>query len=113
MLDLYRNGSDADRQWLRELLLECRSARWGFGWGLIDRVATADDARNVLAVFSMKDGDHDWPDQIVSLDHLCVVVRRAGLPVAPLLTEAAAWSSDVPRFPPARSTRAMLLEYAE
>ena len=30
-----------------------------------------------------------------------------------LLTEAAAWSSDVERFPPARSTRALLLDRAQ
>jgi hypothetical protein len=112
MLDRYRNGSDADRRQLRDLLLEHRSFRWGFGWGRIDRIASAEDARIVLAVFSMKDGGSDWRDQIVALDHLCAVLLRAGLPVAPLLTEAAEWSSDVARFPPARSTRALLLHYA-
>jgi hypothetical protein len=112
MLDLYRSGSDADRQWMRELLHQCRSFRWGFGWDLIDRIASAEDARNVLAVFSMKDGGSDWRDQIVAHDHLCAVLLRAGLPVAPLLTEAAAWSSDVARVPNARSTRALLLDYA-
>jgi hypothetical protein len=48
----------------------------------------------------------------VAHDHLCAVLLRAGLPVAPLLTEAAAWSSDSPRFPNARSARALLLDYA-
>jgi len=113
MLDLYRNGSDADRQQMRDLLFEHQSFRWGFGWGLIDRITTAEDARNVLAVFSMKDGDGDYRDQIVAHDHLCAAVLRAGLPVAPLLTEAAAWSSDIPRFANARSTRALLLDYAK
>jgi hypothetical protein len=113
MLDFYRNGSDADRQQMRDFLFAHRSFRWGFGWGLIDRIATADDARNVLAVFSMKDGDIDWRDRIVAHDHLCASMRRAGLPVAALLTEAAGWSSDTPRFAPARSTRAMLLDYAK
>ena len=89
-----------------------RAVRWGFGWGLIDRIKTADDAREVLAVFSMKDGDHDYRDQIVAHDHLCAALLRAGLPIVPLLTEAAAWSSDIARFPPARSTRALLEEYA-
>jgi hypothetical protein len=112
MLQRYRNGSDADRQQMRDLLLEHRNFRWGFGWGLIDRIASAEDARNVLAISSMKDGGSDWRDQIVALDHLCAVLLRAGLPVAPLLTEAAAWSNDVARFPPARSTRALLLDYA-
>jgi len=113
LLDLYLNGSDVDRQGLRDLLLECRSFRWGFGWGLFDRIATADEARAALAVFSMKDGGGDPRDQIVALDRLCAVLRRAGLPVASLLAEAAAWSSDAPRFANARSTRALLLDYAQ
>ena len=113
MLDLYLNGSDADRDRLRDLLLECRSFRWGFGWGLIDRIASENDARDALAVFSMKDGGSDSRDQIVALDHLCAVMRRVGLPVASLLAEAAAWSSNTPRFPKARSTRSLLLHYAQ
>jgi hypothetical protein len=113
MLDLYINGSNADREMLRDVLLECRSFRWGFGWGLSDRIATEDDARNALAVFSMTDGGSDPRDQIVALDHLYAVMRRAGLPVAPLLAEAAAWSSDTPRYEKFRSTRALLLDYAQ
>jgi hypothetical protein len=112
MLDLYRNGSDADRRQMRDFLAVHRSFRWGFGWGLIGRIATAEDARNVLAVFSMKDGGGDWRDQIVAHDHLCAAMQRAGLPVAALLAEAAGWSSDISRFANARSTRALLLDYA-
>lgn len=113
MLDLYRNGSDADRQWLRELLHQCQTFRWGFGWYLVDRIVTREDARNVLAVFSMKDGDSDYRDQIVAHDHLCAALLRAGLPVAALLREAASWSSDVSWFPPMSSTRALLLARAQ
>jgi hypothetical protein len=40
-------------------------------------------------------------------------MRQAGVPVAALLTEAAGWSSDTPRFADARSARAMLLDYAK
>ena len=61
----------------------------------------------------MKDGGSDWRDQIVALDHLCAVMRRVGLPVAALLGEAAAWSSDAPRFAKIRSTRALLFDYAQ
>jgi len=113
MLDLYIKGGDADRQRLRDVLLECRSFRWGFGWGLSDRIATEDDARNALAVFSMTDGGSDPRDQIVALDHLCAVMRRVGLPIAALLSEAAAWSNDTPRYEKFRSTRALLLDYAQ
>jgi hypothetical protein len=112
ILQRYRSGSDADREALRELLLECQSFRWGFGWGFVDRIAGEADARNALALFAMKDGGSDWRDQIVALDRLCATLRRAGLKPAPLLTEAARWSSDVARFPNARSTRARLLDYA-
>ncbi len=86
--------------------------RWGFGWGLIDRIATEGDARNLLAVFSMKDGGSDYRDQIVAIDHLSATMRGLGLPVAALLTETASLSSDVARFPPARSTRGLLLDRA-
>jgi len=115
LLDLYINGGDQDREALRALLAECRTFRWGFGWGLASRIATADDARNALAVFSMKDGDRDWRDEILALDHLCAAIEKAGLPVAALLTEAAGWSSDVPRFGPLniRSTHDHLLDRAQ
>ncbi|MGC2413800.1 MAG: hypothetical protein WA459_14025 [Stellaceae bacterium] len=112
MLDLYINGVDADREALRDVLREHHSFRWGVGWGLTGRIAIADDARARLAVFSMKDGGSDYRDQILALDHICAVMQGAGLPIAALLGEAADWSSDVARFPPARSTRSLLLQYA-
>src|SRR5437588_3398139 len=34
LLDLYRNGSDEDREIIRDLLRRCPSFRWGVGWGL-------------------------------------------------------------------------------
>ena len=113
LLDLYRDGGDEDREFVRDLLRQCPSFRWGFGWGLDDRLAGEEDARRALAVLSMKDGGSDYRDQIVALDHLSATMRRLGLPVAALLTEAASLSSDVARFPPARSTRGLLLEYAQ
>jgi len=112
MLDLYRNGGDLARERLRALLAACPSFRWGFGWRLADRVASVEDARKTLAVFSMKDAGSDYRDQIVALDRLCAAILKARLPAMELLCEAAAWSSDVVRFPPARSTRALLLGYA-
>ncbi len=112
LLDLYRAGSDEDREFIRDLLRRCPSFRWGFGWGLDDRLAGEEDARRALAVLSMKDGGSDYRDQIVALDHLSATMRRLGLPVAALLTEIASLSSDVARFPPARSTRSLLLDRA-
>ncbi len=113
LIDLYRNGSDVDRELIRDLLRRCPSFRWGFGWGFDDRLAGEEDARQALAVLSMKDGGSDYRDQIVALDHLSATMQRLGLPVAALLTETAALSSDVARFRPARSTRALLLDYAQ
>lgn len=109
LLDLYITGGEADRAFLRDLLRQCPTFRWGFGWGLAERIAGDTDARNALAVFSMKDGGADPRDQIVALDRLCAAIGRAGLPPAPLLTEGASWSSDVARFANFRSTRDLLL----
>ena len=113
LLDLYMNGDDADRAGIRGLLREHTSFRWGFGWGLSAKIATAADARNALAVLSMKDGGADYRDEIVALGHLCAAMRQAGLPLAALLGEAASWSSEEPSFGNIRSTRALLLDYAQ
>ena len=113
LIDLYGNGTDEDREFIRDLLRRCPSFRWGFGWGLDDSLADEEDARRALAVLSMRDGGSDYRDQIVALDHLSATMRRLGLPVAALLTETASLSSDVARFPPARSTRALLLDRAQ
>jgi len=112
LLRLYLDGDDVDRATVRALLTECPSFRWGFGWGAFERIATTDDARNALALLSMKDGGGDWRDQIVALDRLCAMMRNAGLPVAALLREAATWSSDAARPAPARSMRELLLDRA-
>src|SRR5437016_14639079 len=53
LLDLYRTGGDADREWLREVLRGHRTFRWGLGWSLGARIATEEDARNMLALLSM------------------------------------------------------------
>lgn len=113
LLALYIGGTEADQKFVRDLLAEHPSFRWGFGWGLGQAIADAEGARRALAALSMKNGGNDHRDQIVALDHLCAAMQRAGLPVAALLREAAAWSSDTARFPPAASTRALLLRYAE
>jgi hypothetical protein len=115
LLGRYIDGGTADREAIRALLLECPSFRWGFGWGIANRITTPDDARWALALLSMKDGASDPRDQIVALDHIYLAIRQAGLPLAALLSEAGTWSSDTPRFGKLkfRSTRALLLDYAQ
>ena len=115
LLDLYMTGAETDRQWVRDLLRECPTFRWAFGW----RIASpkppvgAQDMIKALALLSMEDGGADPRDQQVLLDKLCAAARQSGLDLPPLLRQAAAWSSDEARFPPMRSTRALLLDYAE
>ena len=114
LLDLYRGGGDDDREWVRELLRQCRTFRWavGRGVGLPQPPIGPEAAAQALALFSMKDGDADYRDQQLWLDGLCASLSKSGLDVAALLRQAAGWSSDAPRFPPAWSTRTLLLDYA-
>ena len=114
LLELYRGGEDDDRDWVRGLLHTCRTFRWavGRGVGLPPPPIGPEQAIQALALFSMKDGDADYRDQIVWLDGLCASLGKSGLDVAALLRQAAEWSSDTPRFPPAWSTRTLLLDYA-
>ena len=114
LLDLYRGGGDDDREWVRGLLRACRTFRWavGRGLGLPQPPVGPEEATQALALFSMKDGDADYRDQKLWLDGLCASLGKSGLDVAALLRQAAGWSSDAPRFPPAWSTRTLLLDYA-
>ena len=115
LLDLYMNGDDADRQWVRELLHVHPTFRWAIGWDIAgpNPPASAEDITKALALLSMKDGGSDHRDQWVWLQGLCSAARKSGLDMPALLRRAAAWSSDTPRFPPAPSTRALLLQFAE
>ena len=115
LLDLYMTGADDDRQWVRDLLRECPTFRWAFGWRYASPKppVTAEDMIKALVLLSMEDGGADPRDQQVLLDKLCAAARQSGLDLPPLLRQAAAWSSDEARFPPMRSTRALLLDYAE
>jgi hypothetical protein len=114
LLGLYRGGGDDDREWVRGLLQACRTFRWavGRGVGLPPPPIGPEAAAQALALFSMKDGDADYRDQKLWIDGLCASLGKSGLDVAALLRQAAGWSSDAPRFPPAWSTRTLLLDYA-
>ena len=115
LLNVFMTGADDDRQWVRDLLRACPTFRWALGWRIAcpKPPVSAGDMIKALALLSMKDGGADPRDQQVLLDKLCAAARQSGLDVPPLLRHAAAWSSDEARFPPMRSTRALLLDYAE
>jgi hypothetical protein len=115
LLDLYMKGDDGDRQWVRDLLHAFPTFRWALGGKAAgpQMPANAEQALRKLALLSMKDGESDPRDQWVWLQGLCSAARQSGLDVPPLLRQAAAWSSDTPRFPPTPSTRALLLQFAE
>jgi hypothetical protein len=114
LLDLYRNGGEDDRQWVRELLHAYPTFRWALGWDVAGRQPSLspEQASEALALFSMKDGGADYRDQKVWLDAFCAALRRSGLDPPALLRQAAELSSDVPRFPPTPSTRGLLLATA-
>jgi hypothetical protein len=114
LLDRYRSGGGGDREWVRGLLHACPTFRWavGRGVGLPQPPIGPEEAAQALALFSIKDGDTDYRDQIVWLDGLCAALHKSGLDLPPLLQQAAGWSNDTARFPPARSTGALLLDYA-
>jgi len=109
LLDLYRGGGDDDREWgarpaacLPNLSLGGRSGRRPAA--AADRPGSGDPgARAVL--------DEGWRRRLPrpeAMDRrLCASLGKSGLDVAALLRQAAAWSSDAPRFPPAWSTRTL------
>ena len=66
-----------------------------------------------LALLSMKDAGKNSRDQWVWLQSLCSAAKQSGLDVPELLNKTAEWSSDTARFPPAPSTRALLVQFAE
>jgi hypothetical protein len=115
LLALYAGGSDTDREWVRALLRKCGTFRWAAGWPVARPPPPFTPAQGLqaLALLSMKDGGGDPRDQWVSVQRLCTDARKSGLDVPALLRQAAEWSSDMARFPPAPSTRALLLQFAE
>jgi hypothetical protein len=50
----------------------------------------------------MKHGGRKYCDAIVASDRLCAGIKRAGLPAASVLAEAAWWSRGIARSPPFR-----------
>lgn len=72
--------------------------------------------RTHLVVSSIRNQGKDWRDAMLWLDELCAAAQKAGVAIVDMLIGAAALSSD--EIPPdqvrmGRSTRNMLLDYAE
>jgi len=112
----YAAAPDGEREAIRALFRVYDSFAWASGWDIASPKApmTREQLRTALLLFSIKDQGRDWRDAIVWLDSLCAQGLRAQLPLAELLTEIAALSSDTVRFAMfegSRSTRVMLLAY--
>jgi hypothetical protein len=118
LMTAYISGGLQERQEIRDLLKENAKFAWGIGWDHRDDALTkrgparASGLRRRLVLFSMKDGDNDWRDEIVILDGLCAAGRKSGVDIGQLLREAAEMSSDEPRGD-RPSARAVLLMRAE
>lgn len=111
IIDVYAGGSDGEREAIRALFRKYDS----FGWAvtLPHEPMSEELLRKTLLLFSIKDQGRDWRDAIVWLDGICARALKAGLPLAKMLAEAAALSSEAPRFAQRRSTCKMLSDYAE
>jgi hypothetical protein len=100
LIDAYLQGNAQDREELRALQKEC--SRFGGGAqsrGVARPLApvTAAGLLRAFAFLSMHDGDNDWRDEKIWLDHLCAVGRASGLDVAAVLREAATMASTATR----------------
>jgi len=111
IIEFYAAGSDAEREAVRALFRKYDSFAWAVT--LPQEPMTAELLLRTLLLFSIEDQEKDWRDAIVWLDGICARAAKAGLPLAKMLNEAAALSSDTAPFGPGRSTRKMLLDYAE
>ena len=105
----YEHGEDGTRGVIRKMF-----ATYGaFAWAatMMGVPATAAQFRRRLVVYSMHNQGTDTRDAILELQGLCGQARAAGINLAPLLTEVAAFSSDENRFGMG-STRGLLLRAA-
>jgi hypothetical protein len=111
IIEFYAAGSDAEREAVRALFRKYDSFAWAVT--LPHEPMTTELLRKTLVLFAIEDQGKDWRDAIVWLDGISARAGKAGLPLTQMLMEAAALSSDVPPFGQGRSTRKMLLDYAE
>ena len=120
ILAAFVGGTPQDRDAIRVLFHRFRHFAWGIGGARRlalpkDALLSAESCRTWLAFFAIDDQGRDPRDAILGLQRLCAAALRGGLPVADLLTEAAALASDEVRYAKvgAGSTRALLLAHAE
>jgi len=111
IIGIYAKADDATRVAIRALFRKYDS----FAWAVSLPHEPMDEAllQRTLVLFSVQDQDKDWRDAIAWLDGVCARARKAGLPLSAMLAEAAKLSSDTPPFGEGRSTRKMLMDYAE
>ena len=116
VIAFYATADADDREAVRALMHRHKCLRWAAGWGRLaaDAPLTLDRLRLALLLFSIKDQGADPRDAIMALDRLCARAVHAALPIAEMLADVAALSSDDNRFEMVRgrSTRAMLLAYS-
>jgi hypothetical protein len=120
ILAAFLAGTPQDRDAIRELLRRFRHFAWAIGGARClafpkDAPLSAEFCRAWLVFFAIEDQGRDPRDAILGLQKLCAEAMRSGLPIAGLLTEAAALASDAARYAVvgAGSTRALLLGTAQ
>jgi hypothetical protein len=102
----YTQGPEETRAGIRRLFAECRSFAWACLWSR--QAAGVDGLRQRLILFSMQDQGQDSRDALLELQGICREATAAGVDVAPMLHEVAAWSSTANRYGMG-STRDLLL----
>jgi hypothetical protein len=120
ILDAFLAGTTEDRDAIRALFRTYRHFAWAIAGArrlamAKDGALSAELCRTKLVFFAIEDQSHDPRDSIMALQGICAAASRSGLPIADLLTEAAALASDEARYAVvgADSTRALLISYAE
>jgi hypothetical protein len=96
LVRFYAKGDEAQRASARALLNQYKSFAWAAR--LNANAATAEGFRLHLLHLAVCDQGRDARDTIVSLQNLCQVAGRAGVAIAPILTEVAALSSDADKY---------------
>jgi hypothetical protein len=93
LLDAYASGDESQRASIRELFAKNPMFAWAAC--LSEPATTPGGFRRHLLLLSAINGDGDIRDTIVGVETLCVLARRAGVDIGPILAEIEDLSSDV------------------